>query len=136
MTMNHYKQTDNSVEIVPLDTQPELKQSRHSGRRWLIALTVGLVVVGVLVFGIVSRVKAAASLRTVTSEMAVPSVSVVQPKAAAPAEEIILPGNIQPLISSPVYARTDGYLKKWYFDIGAHVKAGQLLATIQSPEID
>src|SRR6201984_1265809 len=43
---------------------------------------------------------------------------------------------MQPLISSPVYARTDGYLKKWYFDIGAHVKAGQLLATIQSPEID
>jgi RND family efflux transporter MFP subunit len=68
--------------------------------------------------------------------LAVPSVSVVQPKPAAPAQEIILPGNIQPLISSPVYARTDGYLTKWYFDIGAHVKAGQLLATIQSPEID
>jgi len=60
----------------------------------------------------------------------------VQPKPAAPAQEIILPGNIQPLISSPVYARTDGYLKKWYFDIGAHVKAGQLLATIQAPEVD
>jgi RND family efflux transporter MFP subunit len=68
--------------------------------------------------------------------MAVPDVAVVQPKPAAPAQEIILPGNMQPLISSPVYARTDGYLKKWYFDIGAHVKAGQLLATIQSPEID
>jgi RND family efflux transporter MFP subunit len=66
----------------------------------------------------------------------VPSVSIVQPKPAAPAQEIILPGNIQPFISSPVYARTDGYLKKWYFDIGAHVKAGQLLATIQSPEVD
>jgi RND family efflux transporter MFP subunit len=60
----------------------------------------------------------------------------VQPKQAAPAEEIILPGNIQPFISSPIYARTDGYLKKWYFDIGAHVKAGQLLATIQAPEVD
>jgi RND family efflux transporter MFP subunit len=72
----------------------------------------------------------------VTAQMAVPSVSVVRPKPAAPAQEIILPGNMQPFISSPVYARTDGYLKKWYFDIGAHVKAGQLLATIQSPEID
>lgn len=80
--------------------------------------------------------KAEASLRVVTAQMAVPSVSVVHPKPAAAAQEIILPGNIQPFISSPVYARTDGYLKKWYFDIGAHVKAGQLLATIQSPEVD
>jgi RND family efflux transporter MFP subunit len=68
--------------------------------------------------------------------MAVPSVSVVLPKRTAPAQEIVLPGNIQPFISSPIYARTDGYLKKWYFDIGAHVKAGQLLATIQTPEVD
>ena len=75
-------------------------------------------------------------MRAVTAEMAVPSVSVVLPKRTAPAQEIILPGNIQPYISSPIYARTDGYLKKWYFDIGAHVKAGQLLATIQTPEVD
>ena len=134
--MNNFeiKQTDTSVEIVPLHSQPN--GSQHSGRPWFIALTVAVVVIAVLAFGILSRVKAAASLRTATTEMAVPSVSVVQPKAAAPAQEIILPGNVQPLISSPVYARTDGYLKKWYFDIGAHVKAGQLLATIQSPEID
>jgi RND family efflux transporter MFP subunit len=136
MTTFEIKQTDNNVEIVPLHTPPQSNESQHSRRRWLIAVAVAVVVVGVLVFGIVSRVKAAATLRTVTSDMAVPSVSIVQPKAAAPAQEIILPGNIQPLISSPVYARTDGYLKKWYFDIGAHVKAGQLLATIQSPEID
>ena len=71
-----------------------------------------------------------------TAQMAVPSVSVVLPKRTAPAQEIVLPGNIQPFISSPIYARTDGYLKKWYFDIGAHVKAGQLLATIQTPEVD
>ena len=134
--MNNFeiKQTDTSVEIVPLHPQPN--GSRHSGRLWFIALTAAAVVIVVLAFGILSRVKAAANLRTVTAQMAVPDVAVVQPKPAAPAQEIILPGNIQPLISSPVYARTDGYLKKWYFDIGAHVKAGQLLATIQSPEID
>jgi RND family efflux transporter MFP subunit len=133
--MNNFeiKQTENSVEIVPL--HPQLNSPR-SGRLWFIALTAAAVVVVVLAFGILSRVKAAANLRTVTAQMAVPDVAVVQPKPAAPAQEIILPGNIQPLISSPVYARTDGYLKKWYFDIGAHVKAGQLLATIQSPEID
>ncbi len=80
--------------------------------------------------------KAATNLRAATSQMAVPSVSVVLPKQTAPAQEIVLPGNIQPYISSPIYARTDGYLKKWYFDIGAHVKAGDLLAIIQTPEVD
>jgi len=134
--MNNFeiKQTDTIIEIVPLRPQPN--GSQHSRRLWFIVLTVVGVVIAILSFGILSRVKAAASLRSVTAQMAVPSVSVVQPKQAAPAQEIILPGNMQPLISSPVYARTDGYLKKWYFDIGSHVKAGQLLATIQSPEID
>jgi RND family efflux transporter MFP subunit len=63
-------------------------------------------------------------------------VSVVSPKRTAPTQEIILPGNVQPYISSPIYARTNGYLKKWYFDIGAHVKKGQLLAVIETPELD
>jgi RND family efflux transporter MFP subunit len=104
--------------------------------RWLIGSIVFAVLAGALISGVRSRVRAQATLRTVTQQMAVPSVSVVQPKKAAPAQEIILPGNIQPFISSPVYARTDGYLKKWYFDIGAHVKAGQLLALIETPEVD
>jgi RND family efflux transporter MFP subunit len=105
-------------------------------RRWLIPVIVLMIVAGVLIFGIRSRVKASSNLRTVTAQMAVPSVSVVLPKRTAPTTDIILPGNIQPFISSPTYARTDGYLKKWYFDIGAHVKAGQLLAVIQTPEVD
>lgn len=127
-------ETNNRVEIVSSNMHPDGNQP--AGRRWIVPALVGVVVVSVLGVGIWSRLKADASLRAVTTEMAVPSVSVVQPKPAAPAQEVILPGNIQPFISSPVYARTDGYLKKWYSDIGTHVKAGQLLATIQSPEID
>lgn len=127
-------ETNNRVEIVPSNMNADGRYP--AGRRWFMPTLVGVVVVSVLGIGIRSRLKTESNLRTVTTEMAVPSVSVVQPKPAAPAQEIILPGNIQPFISSPVYARTDGYLKKWYFDIGAHVKAGQLLATIQSPEID
>jgi len=68
--------------------------------------------------------------------VAVQAVSVVSPKQTAPAQEIILPGNVQPFITSPIYSRTNGYLKKWYFDIGAHVKQGQLLAVIETPEVD
>jgi RND family efflux transporter MFP subunit len=134
MTNFEIRETENTVEIVPLNSSPENTwPSQHS---WAMPVIVGVIVLAVLFFGIRSRLNAEASLRTVTAEMAVLSVSVVQPKPAAPAQEIILPGNMQPFISSPVYARTDGYLKKWYYDIGAHVKAGQLLATIQSPEID
>lgn len=125
------------VEIVSAQT-PNMSKNENlkSQRRWMGPVAVAVVVIAVLAFGIRSRVKAEASLRTVTAQMAVPSVSVVQPRPAAAAQEVILSGNIQPFISSPVYARTDGYLKKWYFDIGAHVKAGQLLAIIQAPEVD
>src|SRR5580704_13054308 len=107
-----------------------------SQRRWLIAALVVLAGIGVLALGIRSRVKAETHLCAITTQMAVPSVSVVAPKQTAPSQEIILPGNIQPFVTSPIYARTDGYLKKWYFDIGAHVKAGDLLAIIQTPEVD
>jgi RND family efflux transporter MFP subunit len=139
MTNFEIKESENSVEIVPLDPSPENSRSpkaRPSQQGWVMPVIVGIVVLAVLFFGIRSRLNAETALRTVTAQMAVPSVSVVQPKPVAPAQEIILPGNMQPFISSPVYARTDGYLKKWYFDIGAHVKAGELLATIQSPEVD
>jgi RND family efflux transporter MFP subunit len=114
---------------------PQPRQST-SFRAWLVAVIIALLVGSVLVFGIRSRLQDEAKLRTVVAETSVPSVSVVVPKHAAPTQEIILPGNVQPFISSPIYARTDGYLKKWYFDIGAHVKAGQLLAVIESPEVD
>jgi RND family efflux transporter MFP subunit len=109
---------------------------RKSSRRWLVPALAVFTAVLVLAFGIRSRVRAETTLRGVTDQMAIPSVSVVMPRQTAPATEIILPGNMQPFISSPIYARTDGYLKKWYFDIGAHVKAGELLAVIQTPEVD
>jgi RND family efflux transporter MFP subunit len=127
------KETIDRPELVPLTHRNAGKQSP---RRWLAALVIALIVAAILIFGIRSRVKAENNLRTATAQMAVPSVSVVKPKQTASAQEIILPGNVQPFISSPIYARTDGYLKKWYFDIGAHVKAGQLLAIIQTPEVD
>jgi RND family efflux transporter MFP subunit len=128
-------ETHEQIEMLAPSSLKE-RRKKQSGWRWLIAALVMLAVIGVLGAEISSRVKAATNLRAVTSQMAVPSVSVVLPKQTAPAQEIVLPGNIQPYISSPIYARTDGYLKKWYFDIGANVKAGDLLAIIQTPEVD
>ena len=125
-------------EQVVVETAGPQKQPPHSPARraWLVAGLLAVVATGALVSGVLSRVKAEITLRAATAQMAVPSVSVVTPKRTAPSQEIILPGNIQPFVTSPIYARTDGYLKKWYFDIGAHVKAGDLLAIIQTPEVD
>jgi len=109
---------------------------RLSRKSWLAFAIAALVVTAVLVSGIWSRVKAAKALRTETAQAALPAVSVVSPKQTAPSDEIILPGNVEPFITSPIYSRTNGYLEKWYFDIGAHVRKGQLLAVIQTPEVD
>jgi RND family efflux transporter MFP subunit len=109
---------------------------QRSQKHWLALAIAVIAVAGLLIFGIWSRVRARTALNTETAQAALTAVSVVSPKQTTPAEEIILPGNVQPYISSPIYARTNGYLKKWYFDIGAHVKQGELLALIETPEVD
>jgi RND family efflux transporter MFP subunit len=86
--------------------------------------------------GIRARVRADAALKQTTLDLAVPTVAVVHPQASSAAEELVLPGNIQAFVATPIFARVSGYLKIWYFDIGARVKAGQLLAEIETPEID
>jgi RND family efflux transporter MFP subunit len=114
----------------------DAERKSHPYRRWLVLIIALVVVVTLLSSGIWSRVRARTTLKAETAQVALTAVSVVSPKQTAPAEEIILPGNVEPFITSPVYARTNGYLKKWYFDIGAHVKQGQLLAVIETPEVD
>jgi RND family efflux transporter MFP subunit len=113
-----------------------MEMAQHSYKRWLGAGIALIAVAALLISGIWSRVRARAALDTETARAALTAVSVVSPKATTPTDEIILPGNVQPYITSPIYARTNGYLKKWYFDIGAHVKQGQLLAVIETPEVD
>ncbi len=106
----------------------------------IFKLIAALAVVALLAFGVVrginTRIKAAASVKQDTIDMSVPTVTVVHPKRGALKDEIVLPGNIQAFTVSPIYARTSGYLKKWYVDIGGRVKTGQLLAEIETPEVD
>ncbi len=124
--------TPGGSPTTPVNVQTDPRSHKH----WLGLAIVLIVVVALLVSGIWSRVRARNVLNTETVQAAVPAVSVVSPKRTAPTDEIILPGNVQPFITSPIYSRTNGYLKKWYFDIGAHVKKGQLLAVIETPEVD
>ena len=98
------------------------------------ALVAGAVVLAIL--GIVPRVRARTTLRRQTDELAAPAVIVARPQPGRLAQDLVLPGNIQAFTDSPIYARTSGYLKSWAFDIGAHVKKGQRLAVIESPELD
>jgi RND family efflux transporter MFP subunit len=104
--------------------------------RGVVLLLIVMGVALVVVWGISSRRKANAQLSQETHDLAIPTVSVIHPKPAAPQQEIVIPGDMQPYTDAPIFARTNGYLKKWYADIGANVKAGQLLAEIDAPEVD
>jgi RND family efflux transporter MFP subunit len=111
------------------------KMLRGTIRAIVVLVVLALLALGVY-RGINTRIKAAANVKQETIDMSVPTVSVVHPKRGAMKDEIVLPGNIQAFTIAPVYARTSGYLKKWYVDIGGRVKSGQLLAEIETPEVD
>lgn len=105
-------------------------------RTVLVLLLVLVIAAVVVASGIIPRLRSRQVLRQQTDIAAEPTVTVVQPERGSPSEEVVLPGNIQAFVDAPIYARTNGYLKRWYFDLGAHVKQGQLLAEIESPEVD
>jgi multidrug efflux pump subunit AcrA (membrane-fusion protein) len=86
--------------------------------------------------GIRSRTEAEKRLAQNVRASLIPLVTVIHPKGGAAAQAIELPGNTQAFTEAPIYARTSGYLKQWYLDIGAHAKRGQLLAEIETPELD
>ena len=116
---------------------PESRGRRRFGR-WMIAL-LGIAALGLgfyIYSGIRGRLEAASILTRVTEQAAVSDVAVVHPKQNPPLEEITLPGGTQPYMNSPIFARTNGYLVNWYFDIGARVKKGDLLALIDTPEVN
>jgi RND family efflux transporter MFP subunit len=104
-------------------------------RRWPWAIA-ALVVLALAAQGIWSRHNAEAALERDTKDASTLSVQVVSPQRSTRALDLVLPGNVQAFLDTPIYARTNGYLRKWYADIGAHVKAGQLLAEIETPEVD
>jgi RND family efflux transporter MFP subunit len=110
---------------------------RISGGGALLFLLVMLIVAAVIcTTGIILRVKARSTVAGDTNAIAAPDVTAEKPQMGVPDQEVVEPGNMYAYTDSPIYARTSGYLEKWYYDIGAHVKKGALLATISSPEVD
>jgi len=117
--------------------EPEPGEKPTSARMALVGVAVLLI--AALVFGglgILRRTQADTVLAKRTTEMAPPTVTVATPRAGAPVTTFVLPGNVTAFTDSPIYARTNGYLTHWYFDIGSRVKKGALLAEISTPELD
>ena len=126
------RETLSPPEAVALQEAPELPKTTM---RWIgLAALAGAIVAAIA--GILVRQWQEAAVKHWTVAQAVPVVSFVMPRPDGSALRLILPGDIQAWFEAPIYARVNGYLKKWYFDYGAHVKAGQLLAEIDAPDLD
>ena len=122
---------DHAAEPLVIDTKSQL------GRGPMIAVAVVVVLLLVAVaFGIVSRRSHEKNLNAVTQQEAIPSVQTTHPSQGAQAQELRLPANTQAFVDTPIYSRTNGYLQKWFADIGTTVTRGQLLAIVQTPEVD
>ncbi|MBV8553285.1 MAG: efflux RND transporter periplasmic adaptor subunit [Acidobacteriaceae bacterium] len=121
------------------NVQPGPAKNKPSGtvRGLLLVIVAGaLALAYVISTGITARAKSGAALDRETQSLSIPTVAVIQPQVTQGAEEVVLPGNIQAYVDTPIWARASGYLKVWHVDIGARVTKGQLLAEIESPEVD
>jgi RND family efflux transporter MFP subunit len=112
--------------------QPAQKNSRLF--LFLVGIVVVLVIVGI--FTMLQHREQYNALAKETEKLAVPTVAVIHPTVEPSQEDLILPSTLQAYTESPIYARTTGYLKKWNHDIGSHVQRGELLAEIETPEVD
>jgi RND family efflux transporter MFP subunit len=121
------------IVVLPPTHPPSKARTLHVVLLLLVAV---VIVAGVVFWGINARIQTAAAVKETTRELAIPAVAIIHPKPGALKNEVVLPGNIQAFTDSPIYARSSGYLKQWNVDIGGHVKAGQVLATIEAPELD
>src|SRR6266446_4145886 len=128
-----------TIEVPTMQPSSDGFRPRHRARRRtsILVAAAALAALGLMIYsGIHSRAAAESRLKQRTEEAAIPTVAVVFPREGAPTQELVLPGNTQAFSDAPIYARTSGYLKRWYFDLGAHVQKGQLLAEIETPEVD
>lgn len=123
------------VQQEPVETRTSSAAPEKSHRLRLLAIVVILLVVGGA-FSVARRFSERKALADETEVLSVPTVAVVKPAAEPSSDELVLPAQLQAFVESPIYARTNGYLLRWYKDIGSHVKKGELLASIDTPEVD
>ena len=131
----HGDQTDGHPAHPQIERPPDLPPAPASRAKIMVgAVLLVLITAGAVT--LLSKKAESDALAKETDEAAIPTVAVVQPAKGSGSEELVLPGNLQAFIESPIFARTSGYLVKWYKDIGSHVQKGELLATLDTPEVD
>ena len=124
------------VERGPHGVTPVQPPAQKRSSLLLIAGLVILIAIVVGVIGVMHRVDASTELEHYTNENSAPPVALSMPVEQKSAQDLVMPGNMQPFTVAPIYARTTGYVKAWYHDIGSHVRKGELLAVIETPELD
>ena len=128
------------VEHAAIGTEHAVKEASVTPKMgagfWVGLLIFLLITAAVVVYGIHARTVADQSLAVENKQEATPEVKVIHPSTSGGNGTLALPGNTQAYVDTPIYSRTNGYLQKWNFDIGAHVKKGQLMAIIETPELD
>ena len=132
---NPTEELDDGRQAPEITPPPKLPPAPPRKALLLIGLVLLLLVVGGLITMLL-RIRSSRVLADETERESIPTVAVVHPTAEKPDEELVLPGSLQAFEESPVFARTNGYLLRWYKDMGSRVKQGELLADIDTPEID
>ena len=118
------------------NAQEESRPPKRPGKHHLLLLVVVLCLITGLAIAFTMRAGERRALAKETEILAVPNVMVIQPTAEPPQQELVLPSTLEAFTESPIYARTNGYLARWYRDIGSKVNRGELLADIETPEVD
>ncbi|MDB5494942.1 MAG: efflux transporter, family, subunit [Phenylobacterium sp.] len=116
--------------------QPDRSRQISPRRLKIVGVVVAGLALVVIALGVISRVSADQKVGAWTNAQAIPTVKVISLNAAVGPQTLDLPGNVQAFNTAPIYARVSGYLRQWYVDIGAPVKAGQILAVIDTPDLD
>jgi len=125
--------------LTTVEPGTESPRAEHENRRkpnFAILVVLAVLLIAGAVVTLVLRLGEKRALAKETEELATPTVIVIQPKAQPPQQDLVLPSSLEAFTESPIYARTNGYLAKWYKDIGSRVNKGQLLADIETPEVD
>jgi RND family efflux transporter MFP subunit len=136
-TQDHQLPTT-GTDVVPAhaDAPRSDPPSENPGGLRTIGIIAAVALLVAIAYGLHLRSASEKNLTVATDEAAIPTVNVTHPVQGIKAGDLALPGNVEAFTDTPIYSRTNGYLKKWYFDIGAHVHKGDLLAVIETPEVD
>jgi RND family efflux transporter MFP subunit len=143
MTALEQEAPTTEAEVAPAPAEPtqpaqpvEVQQVQKQGSARTVVLVIAAALLFAIAYGLHLRSASESQLTSATDDAAILSVDVVHPAAGSQAGDLALPGNVVAFTDTPIYSRTNGYLKKWYFDIGSHVHKGDLLAEVETPEVD